>query len=62
MQVAPGVGNRKHDRHLRVERGVAMLLEVVRCIEIESVLASGEGTVHQLSDTAIRVGGAAADE
>src|SRR6266699_5101481 len=26
MQVPPGVGNRKHHRHLRVELGVAVLL------------------------------------
>ena len=59
--MAPRVGNREHDCHLRIKLGVAVLLEVVRGIELQPVLARGEPTLDELSDTTVCVGGPAAD-
>ena len=60
--MSPGVGDGKHHRHLRVELSVAMLLEVMSCVEIEPVFACGEPALGKLPDTAVTVGGASADD
>jgi len=62
VEVPPGVSNRKYDRHLRVELGVAVLLKIARGIEIQPVLAACEPAFGQLPDAAVGIGGAAADD
>jgi hypothetical protein len=62
VDVASGVGNREHHRHLGVKLGIALLLEVVSGIEIQPVFAGGEPTFRQLSDAAVGVGLVPADD
>src|SRR5665213_3718271 len=62
VEVFAGIRHRENNCNLWKELGGALLLEVVSGVEIQSVLAKGDDTFGQLSDAALGVGDATADD
>ena len=61
MEVLAGVRDCEYHGNLRVELGIAVLLEVMRSVEFQPVLPEGHPTFGQLSDAAVCAGYASAD-